>query len=202
MTGAATPGNDRKPSAGDLSSAAGEAAARDVPRTLRRRRRPAFGTAAMRALGFFIVWIVLMPSAKPADLTCGAVATLLATWTSLRLMPPSQGHLRFAALLMLVPHFLWQSVLAGLDVARRALHPRMPMNPGLVECPLAFPPGMTLNTFATITSLLPGSVPCGQKPGVLVYHCLDRGLPNLEQLKKEEQLFARALIPGPAQGDG
>ena len=159
-----------------------------------------FGTGAMRAAGFYALWIVLMPSAKPADLVCGAVATMLATWTSLRLLPPADGHLRAVALLLLIPHFLWQSVLAGLDVARRALHPRMPMDPGLVECPLAFPPGFTLNTFATITSLLPGSVPCGQKPGVLIYHCLDRGLPNLDQLKKEERLFSKVLIPGREQG--
>jgi len=155
-----------------------------------------FGAGVSRSLGFFALWIVLMPSAQPADLVCGVVATLVATWTSLRLQPPAEGHLRFVALLMLVPHFLWQSVLAGFDVARRALLPRMPMDPGLVECPLAFPPGLTLNTFATITSLLPGSVPCGHKPGVLVYHCLDRGLPNVEQLQKEARLFAKALVAG------
>jgi len=158
-----------------------------------------FGAGVMRSVGFFALWIVLMPSAQPADLVCGVVATLLATWTSLRLQPPEQGHLRFVALLGLVPHFLWQSLLAGCDVARRAFHPRMPMDPGLVECPLDFPPGMTLNTFATITSLLPGSVPCGYKPGVLVYHCLDRGLPNVEQLQKEARLFAKALVAGRGQ---
>ena len=44
-----------------------------------------------------------------------------ATWVSLRLLPPASGRLRFGALLALLPHFLWESVLAGVDVARRAL---------------------------------------------------------------------------------
>ncbi|WP_254200478.1 MULTISPECIES: Na+/H+ antiporter subunit E [unclassified Lysobacter] len=152
-------------------------------------------TALMRGAGFLALWIVLMPSAKPADVAFGLVASVLATWTSLQLLRPEAGHLKFGALLALGPHFLWQSVLAGIDVARRAFDPRLPLAPGIVECPVAFPRGVTRNTFAAITSLLPGSVPCGETQDTLVYHCLDRDLPNTEQLKREEQLFARALIP-------
>lgn len=152
--------------------------------------------ALARGIGFVALWVVLMPSAKPADLLVGLLVGIAATWLSLRLLPPQSGHLRFTVLLMLVPHFLWQSVLAGFDVARRAFHPRMPMSPGFVDCPLGLPRGLTRNTFATITSLLPGSVPCADNESGLTYHCLDIGLPNVEQLQHEEALFARALIPG------
>ncbi len=158
-----------------------------------RRRR--FTSAVSRAACFLALWIVLMPSAKPADLALGVASTALATWTSLRLLDPGSGHLRFGALIALAPHFVWQSVLAGLDVARRAFDPRMPLAPGFVECPVDFPPGLTRNTFTAITSLLPGSVPCGESQDKVVYHCLDIRLPNVEQLKREERLFARALIP-------
>lgn len=153
-----------------------------------------FQATVSRAACFLALWIVLMPSAKPADLLLGALATTLATWASLRLLEPDAGHLRFGALLALAPHFLWQSVLAGLDVARRAFDPRMPLAPGFVEYPVELPSGLTRNTFAAITSLLPGSVPCGETRGAMVYHCLDRRLPNVEQLKREERLFARALV--------
>jgi multicomponent Na+:H+ antiporter subunit E len=104
--------------------------------------------------------------------------------------------LRFAVLLGFVPHFLWQSVVAGVDVARRAFSPRMPMQPGFVPCPLNFPAGLTRNTFAMITSLLPGSVPSGETDGVLVYHALDTSQPIAEQLRHEEQLLSRGLIAG------
>ncbi len=55
--------------------------------------------AIERGAGFLVLWVVLMPSAKPADLAVGAIATAAATWVSLRLLPPATGCLRFGALL-------------------------------------------------------------------------------------------------------
>jgi multicomponent Na+:H+ antiporter subunit E len=157
-------------------------------------------TAVWRGTAFFLLWMLLMQSVKPADLVVGLLASASATWISLQLLPPSSGGLHFGRLVALLPHFMWESVLAGIDVARRALHPRMPLSPGFVTCPLAFPPGFARNTFATITSLLPGSVPADETEGVLVYHCLDDTSPVVEQLWKEERLLARALIAGRSHG--
>ena len=156
--------------------------------------------AVWRGAAFFLLWMLLLQSVKPADLAVGVFACVGATWTSLRLMPPSSGGLRFGKLLTLLPHFLWESVLAGVDVARRAFSPRMPLSPGFVTCPLAFPPGFARNTFATITSLLPGSVPADEAEGVLVYHALDDTSPVVEQLWKEERLLAKALVAGRQHG--
>jgi len=151
-------------------------------------------TALWRGTAFFLLWMLLMQSLKRADLAMGVFACVGATWVSLRLLPPSSGCLNFGRLLALLPHFVWESVLAGVDVARRALHPGMPLRPGFVTCPLSFPPGFTRNTFATITSLLPGSVAAGEVEGVLVYHCIDTTAPVVEQIWKEERLLARALV--------
>ena len=156
--------------------------------------------ALWRGVAFFLLWMLLMQSMKPADLAVGALASVGATWISLRLMPPASGCLHFGQLFALLPHFLWESVLAGIDVARRALHPRLPLSPGFVSCPLSFPPGLARNTFATITSLLPGSVSAGESEGELVYHCLDDTSPVVEQLWKEERLLARALVAGRRHG--
>lgn len=153
-------------------------------------------TALWRGAAFFLLWMLLMQSLKPADLVLGVITSVGATWISLHLMPPASGCLRFGHLLALLPHFAWESVLAGVDVARRALLPRMSLSPGFVSCPLAFPPGFARNTFATITSLLPGSVPTDESEGVLVYHCLDNTAPVVEQLWKEERLLAKALVAG------
>ncbi len=72
--------------------------------------------------------------------------------------------------------------------------------PASSRCPLSLPPGFARNTFATITSLLPGSVPADEAEGVLVYHCLDDTSPVVEQLWKEERLLARALVAGRRHG--
>jgi multicomponent Na+:H+ antiporter subunit E len=157
-------------------------------------------TALWRSAAFFVLWMLLLQGTKPSDLVVGLLTSVGATWTSLRLMPPSCGSVNFGKLLTLLPHFLWESVIAGVDVARRALLPRMRLNPGFVDCPLSFPPGSARNTFAMITSLLPGSVSAGEAEGELVYHCLDDTAPVVEQLWQEERLLARALIAGRRHG--
>jgi multicomponent Na+:H+ antiporter subunit E len=152
--------------------------------------------AVWRGTGYFLLWMLLMQSLERADLAVGVLASVGATLASLRVLPPSSGGLRLGRLLALLPHFAWESALAGVDVARRALHPGMPLRPGFVTCPLGFPPGFARNTFATITSLLPGSVAAGEVEGEIVYHCLDTTSPVVEQIWQEERLLARALIAG------
>ena len=149
-----------------------------------------------RGAAFFLLWIVMMPSVKPGDLAIGALSAIAATWVSLRCMPPAAGCLNFVALAALLPHFLRETVVAGIDIARRALAPTPRLDPGFVRCPLDFPPGFARNTFATITSLIPGTVPSGEDDGVLVYHCLDMAQPVVEQLWQEERLLSRALVAG------
>jgi multicomponent Na+:H+ antiporter subunit E len=157
-------------------------------------------SAAARGLAYFAFWLVLIPSSKPADLALGLLAAAGATWLSLRLLPPEAGRLRFTMLLALMPHFVFESVRAGVDVARRALAPQVRLNPGFVDCPMAFSPGLARNTFASISSLIPGTVPVADGDGLLVYHCLDVGQPVVAQLCEEERRFARALVAGQSHG--
>jgi multicomponent Na+:H+ antiporter subunit E len=157
-------------------------------------------SALLRGIAFFGLWLVLIQSVKAGDIAFGVGVAITATWVSLRLSPPVAGCVRFSSLLLLLPHFLWQSVRAGVDVARRALSPRVDLHPGLVTCPLGFPPGQARNTFATITSLLPGTVPCDEAGGDLVYHCLDTTQPIVEQLWEEERRLRSALVAGRGHG--
>jgi multicomponent Na+:H+ antiporter subunit E len=109
-------------------------------------------------------------------------------------MPSGGSRPSPVALAGLALRFLYQSVVAGADVARRALDPRLPLHPGFAAYPVGFPPGPARNTFATLTSLLPGTVPAGDEDGKLVYHCLDVDQPVLSQLAAEEAALARALV--------
>ena len=157
-------------------------------------------SASTRGLAFFLFWLLLMQSIKPADLLIGLLIAIAAALLSLRLLPPVSGYLHFRQLLALFPHFLWVSILAGVDVARRALDPRMPLHCGLVDCPLGFPPGLARNTFATFTSLMPGTVPVTDSGRILTYHCLDTTQPVVEQLWAEERLLARVIVVGREHG--
>ncbi|MGH8616377.1 MAG: Na+/H+ antiporter subunit E [Burkholderiales bacterium] len=156
--------------------------------------------AVSRGALFFGFWLVLLPSAKPVDLVVGAFAAAVATWVSLRLLPPASGRVRFGALLARLPRFLWQSVLAGIDVARRAFDPRLPLKPGFVTYPTGLPRGFARNAFASVTSLLPGTVPVADDETGITYHCLDTGQPVLEQLQAAEREYANVFVPGRPHG--
>lgn len=157
------------------------------------------GTALARFIGFFALWVVLI-GLDPVDLAVGAGTAAAATWTSLRLLPPASGRVRFAVLLALLPRFLWQSVVAGVDVARRALAPRMPLATGFVTYRTGLPRGPARTSFASITSLLPGTVPVADDNAGITYHCLDTAQPVADELATEERGYAKALVPGRSHG--
>jgi multicomponent Na+:H+ antiporter subunit E len=148
--------------------------------------------AAFRAAGFLGLWLALV-GADPADLPAAAAAVVAATWTSLRLLPPGGSRRSFVAMARLALRFLRESVVAGVDVAKRALDPRLPLQPGFVTYPVRFPPGLARNAFTTLTSLLPGTVPAGEEKGQLVYHCLDVDQPVVAQLAAEEAALSGTL---------
>lgn len=155
---------------------------------------PAFSVRAalMRGAGFLGLWVVLIGFA-PADLAAGVVAAVAATCTSLRLLPPQPGRVRLTALLSLIPHFLWKSVVAGWDVARRALDPRLPLRTGFVGHPARFRSPLARNAFASYTSLLPGTLPVQDDGETLLYHCLDIEQPVAKELASEETVLTQAL---------
>lgn len=146
-----------------------------------------------RALLYFGVWIVVDPSAMPSHLVVGAAASTVAAWVSVRLLPPAKGRIRLGALLLLLPRFLWQSLVAGLDVARRAFAPRLNLNPGFVQYQTQLPPGPARSAFELIASLMPGSVASDEGLDHIEFHCLDTGQPVQEQLAAEERVYAPAL---------
>jgi multicomponent Na+:H+ antiporter subunit E len=172
----------------------------DRPALLATKSKPPVGIVLIRGAMLFGLWMVLMQSAKPSDVAVGALATVGATWASLHLLPPETGRVRFARLLVLLPRFLWQSLKAGIDVARRALAPSLPLHTGFVDYRTGFPRGQARNNFATITSMMPGTVPAGDGPDKIEFHCLDIEQPVVAQMAEEERLLAKALVPGKTHG--
>jgi multicomponent Na+:H+ antiporter subunit E len=154
----------------------------------------------LRALLYLGVWIVVDQSAKPSHLVVGLLASAAAAWASVRLLPPASGRVRMGALLLLLPRFLWQSLVAGLDVARRAFAPRLDLQPGFIEYRTQLPPGSARSAFELIASLMPGTVSSDETQGTIEFHCLDTRQPVVEQLAAEERAYARALQPGRRDG--
>jgi multicomponent Na+:H+ antiporter subunit E len=148
-----------------------------------------------RAAAALAAWVVLIGT-DPVGLAVGAIAAIAATAASLRVLPP--GALRIApgplaALLLRLPR---RAIAAGVDIARRALDPRLPLRPGLVSLPLRIAPGPARDAFRALASLLPGTVAASiavDESCVLEVHCLDLDQPVAAMLAADEARLACAL---------
>lgn len=161
------------------------------------------GVALARAAGFLGCWLLLATLGTGAnliaDLAVGLLAAAAATWVSLRLLPPGPGRVRYGALVRLAWRLLWQSVVAGFEVARLAFAPRLALRPGYLNYPVRIPPGPGRALFGALTSLVPGTLAVGAGPrDTLVYHCLDPSRPVAEGLAADEALLIEAQGGGRA----
>lgn len=169
-------------------SPAGNAAARPAPRPVR--------AAAGRAALFFVFWLMIA-GYDPADLPIGLAAAAAATWSSLRLLPVTDVHLRALPLASFALHFLRQSVVSGVQVAWLAFHPALPIRPAFVVYPTRLRSDSARSAFCALSSLLPGTLPTGSDAeGALLIHCLDAEQPVAANLAEEEALFSRMLGDG------
>jgi multicomponent Na+:H+ antiporter subunit E len=149
-------------------------------------------TLAVRFVFFLSVWLMIA-GWKEEDLLVGLVASALALWISLSLSPPTVVRPRLAALAKLSVRFLSSSIIAGADVARRALLPRLDLRPGFVAVPLTLPPGADRNAFLVYQSLQPGTSPTSAEGEMLQVHCLDISQPIAATIVADETLFKKAI---------
>lgn len=143
------------------------------------QRAVAYSTAVwVVAEGNATGWAFLLPIAA-------LVAVLDARasgWRVWRVRPLAAA--RFAAF------FIVQSARAGVDVALRALHPRLPINPDLTVYPLRLRDPSSRVLLANAVSLLPGTLSVQLDADTLQLHVLDAGMRAEPALRELEQRIA------------
>lgn len=154
----------------------------------------------LRVLLLFGFWLLLLEpdflslADTGLDWAVGALAAMAGARLSLRLLPPASRALRPWPLLRFMLRYLGQSLVGGADVARRALDPRLPVDPGLLRQPTALPGGMSRALFSAVTSQVPGTLAVGSDDDeYLRYHCLDQGQDVAGGLARDEALFLQIL---------
>lgn len=135
---------------------------------------------------------LLSPLAWLAILGAGASTLFLPLSRPIRLRLPAFPGFAF--------YFLRASVAGGVDVARRALSPAMPLKPGFVSYTTALPHGAALTFFMAIISLLPGTLSVRLQGRRLTVHVLDSRLPIEASLSDLEGHVSRVFIMGPRPG--
>ncbi|MFK8249873.1 Na+/H+ antiporter subunit E [Ancylobacter terrae] len=161
---------------------------------------PPSRTIVFRGAAFGLAWVAMAGTA-PADLAIGLVAAGLATWASLTLIPPRAHPVGVGAALRLALRFPGQSLRAGIDVARRAFDPALPLAPGVVAIPTGLAPGTARDGFCALLSLQPGTLPLGGEGATtLRLHCLDTHQPIAAAVAAEEALYRAACNDGTRRG--
>ncbi len=103
----------------------------------------------------------------------GGPVVLAAAALSLRLRPEQAWRWHLAGMLPMAWSFLRESVRGGFDVARRAMRPCLPLDPGLLRFHTGLPVGTARLFFAGIISLRPGTLVLGFEKTALRIHALD-----------------------------
>ncbi|MDR6831043.1 multicomponent Na+:H+ antiporter subunit E [Bosea sp. BE271] len=151
-----------------------------------------FSALLVRALCLLALWVILMgPGLK--DLPVGIAASAAGVWASTALWPPG-GRLSLGGLIRFLLRFLPQSVVAGVDVARRASARDPDLRPGFATCRSIVPDGVARDSACAVMSLQPGKLPVSvAADGMLLIHCLDLREPIAEQVAADEIAFCRVL---------
>lgn len=164
-----------------------------IPRPPAGRLLWALQTAALLVL----VWLALDGF---GNLAAGAAFALLGSAVGTWLVPGEPYPWRPLRLAGFFLYFVRASFRGGIDVAWRAMHPRLPISPALIEYRLSLPPGLPQAMMVGAISLLPGtlSVALDTEGRVQVHALTPQAADGLRELEKQvERLFSLDTAMGP-----
>jgi multicomponent Na+:H+ antiporter subunit E len=149
---------------------------------------------------FALVWLVLAGT-DPLSWVIGVPAVLFATVTAARLSQLVGSDPRPLPLLGFVPFFVWESILGGVDVARRVLGPKLLIDPALVTYRPRLQDPAARVVFLDTISLLPGTLAADFRDGIAYVHALEASAAVVAGLDRLEHrvagLFGQRLDGAP-----
>lgn len=140
---------------------------------------------SLHVLLFAALWAVLSGGRGWAF---GIPVIVLAAIASCALMPVMR--LSLGGLARFVPYFAWNSLLGGIDVASRAVHPRMPIEPALLHYELQLGDAVARVAMANVVTLLPGTLSADLRGHTLFVHVLNARGPFPEAFQRLERRVA------------
>jgi multicomponent Na+:H+ antiporter subunit E len=144
----------------------------------------------VRLVLFALLWLMLAGT-DPVSWIVGVPAVLLATFAAARLSTLVGADPSPLRLLAFVPFFIWESILGGVDVARRVLSPRLRIDPALVSYRPRLQDAAAKVVFLDTISLLPGTLSADIRHGIVQVHALDADASVIADLEGLEDRVAR-----------
>lgn len=116
----------------------------------------------LTAIIMFVFWIFLSGEFSFILLLTGIISSLLVSYISHDLLigngDMKLGFIRTIRFIKFLPWLLWQIVLANIDLAIRTLHPKMPINPMLINFKNNLKTDLGMVILANSITLTPGTV--------------------------------------------
>ena len=133
------------------------------------------GRALLLLVFLFGVWLLWSGYFELLLISFGVGSALLVVWICVRLKTTDAEGVPMWLLpraALFVPWLLLEIVKANLDVARRILHPKLPISPTLFEVPASQKTDLGRVIFANSITLTPGTVSYGVEPGKILVHAI------------------------------
>jgi multicomponent Na+:H+ antiporter subunit E len=147
----------------------------------------------MRRLIYFVValvvWLLLTWSFDIQMLIAGVIASIIVAVLFHEIMPKEHkvfiSPVRMFWLLLYVPVFFYYMLIANFDVVYRALHPKMPIKPGIVKIKTKLKTDSGITALANSITLTPGTLTVDlTDDGFLYVHWINVKSDDVEQATK------------------
>lgn len=110
----------------------------------------------------FIVWLLLTWTLEVQVVIAGLAASIVVALLFHEILPKEHrifvSPMRLFWLLVYIPVFFYYVIIANLDVVYRALHPKMPINPGIVKIKTELKTESGITALANSITLTPGTL--------------------------------------------
>lgn len=126
----------------------------------------------------FFFWILLSAHFEPFYLIAGIVCSLIVAALSHDLLFSGPVRYRFLTLLQFIYYCGWLFIeiwFAGIDVAYRIIHPRLPIDPQVVTLETPFRDDVVRTVFANSLTLTPGTITIDVAGSTFTVHALTSG---------------------------
>ena len=156
------------------------------------RRHISVARLMVRGLGFASLWAIL---GEGQGWNVGVPVILFATFATSLATPANRWSI--AGLARLIPYFIWNSLRGGVDVAARALNPRLAIDPVLVRYDIRLDSTEARVLMVNTVTLLPGTLGADLQGNVLLVHVLSASGPFRDTLRTLEKRVGDLLPAKP-----
>ncbi len=137
----------------------------------------------------FVTWLLLTWSLQAQIIIAGLAASVIVSLLFYEILP-KEHHIfisptRIFWLIVYIPVFFYYVIIANIDVVYRVLHPKMPINPGIVKIKTNLKTQSGITALANSITLTPGTLTVDlTDDGFLYIHWINVKSTDIEEATK------------------